>query len=201
MSAVIWAVSLGFMPGGRLVEQQQRRLVAERAGQLQPALVAVRQVLGQLVLAPAQPDEPEQLARRVRRRPPPRAAGAARRCRWSTMFELELEVHADEHVLERGHVLEQPDVLEGAAHPGRHDVVRAGAAQDAQPGQERRVPGRPDGRDHERARPARRATPGWCRTSPSSPARPAPSASADRPRRAAAGRPTGPIRARPGAAA
>ena len=135
-------------PGRRLVEQQQGRLVAQRTGELEAPLVAVRQVLGELVLPATEPDQAQQLAGPL--------GGAlllalltARGDEVVDHVRAELQVHADEHVLERRHVLEQPDVLEGAAHPGRHDVVRAGAAQDAEAGQEDRVPGRADGRDHE----------------------------------------------------
>ena len=42
MRSVIWRVSTGFMPGRRLVEQEQPGVAGERAGDLEPALVAVR---------------------------------------------------------------------------------------------------------------------------------------------------------------
>ena len=41
----------------RLVEQQEHGIVAERAGDLESALVAVRQVLGELGLAATQADQ------------------------------------------------------------------------------------------------------------------------------------------------
>ena len=48
--------------GGRLVEEQQLRLRGQRAGDLQPALVAVRQVARPGIRAIAQADESQQLA-------------------------------------------------------------------------------------------------------------------------------------------
>ena len=44
------------------------------------------------------------------------------------MPPLQAAVHADEHVLERGHLLEQPDVLERAADAALGDRVRRLAA-------------------------------------------------------------------------
>ena len=51
MKSVSWAVSRGVHAGRRLVEQEQARLVGERAGDLEPALVAVRQVAREHVAA------------------------------------------------------------------------------------------------------------------------------------------------------
>ena len=58
-------------------------------------------------------------------------------------------VHADEHVLHGGHVLEETDVLERAADAGRDDVVRAAALEDADPRQEMLVPERPNDREQQ----------------------------------------------------
>ena len=48
-------------PGRRLVQAQQRRLGGQRPGDLQPALVAVGQVAGQLLAAVPDADEVQQL--------------------------------------------------------------------------------------------------------------------------------------------
>ena len=90
--------------GGRLVEQEQRRVRAERAGDLEPALVAVRQVLGELVVAALEADE-----REAARGPGRGTTASSRRSRGvensaSTQLRLEPAVHPDEHVLEGGHV-------------------------------------------------------------------------------------------------
>ena len=98
-------------PRGRLVEQQQGRLAREGARQLEATLVAVGQVLRQLIVPTGQPDQGEPLTSLGRRRFlfPPLAS-----TRQQVIDEVgaQLEVHPHEHVLERRHVLEEPDVLE-----------------------------------------------------------------------------------------
>ena len=47
--------------GGRLVEQEQLRVGGQRPGDLQPPLVAVGQVAGEVLGRAGQPDEVEQL--------------------------------------------------------------------------------------------------------------------------------------------
>ena len=61
--AVIWRFSDGFMPGGRFVEEQQPRLVRQGAGDLEPALVAVRELDRQAVAASLEADEVQQAER------------------------------------------------------------------------------------------------------------------------------------------
>src|SRR5689334_14551845 len=110
-------------PGGRLVEEQQLRLGRERAGDLEPTLVAVGEVLCELVVRSSQPREGEQLARLLlglallapdAGQPEDRAEDAA----------LQAGVHADQHVLERRHLREQADVLERATDAELRDRVR-----------------------------------------------------------------------------
>ena len=50
ISSVSASVSRGFMPGGRLVEEQEPRLGGERPRDLEPPLIAVGEVLGELVV-------------------------------------------------------------------------------------------------------------------------------------------------------
>ena len=85
---------------------------------------------------PRRPTRRRQLARPAPRRPPPRAAArGVRRASRRRMLALSCSVHAHQDVLERGHVLEQADVLEGAADArprpcrsgGRCGRCRAGA--------------------------------------------------------------------------
>ena len=64
-------------PGGRFVEQEQAWLVGQGAGDLQPALVAVRQLHGQAVAATLEPDEVEQPQGLDVAPPSPRGAGPA----------------------------------------------------------------------------------------------------------------------------
>ena len=59
--AIMSGVSRGFMPAVGSSSSRSFGLAAERAGDLEPALVAVRQVLGELAAAAAQADEREQL--------------------------------------------------------------------------------------------------------------------------------------------
>ena len=108
---------------GRLVEQQQLRLGAQRPRQLDHLAHAVRQAGDQrlaVVLQVEQVDHPlDRLARRelggpcLRREQQvrPEAGGAMR-------------VPADQQVLQHGRVLEQLDVLEGAGDAERGDLVR-----------------------------------------------------------------------------
>jgi hypothetical protein len=64
-------------------------------------------------------------------------------------------MHADEHVLERGHVREQPDVLERAAEAGHDHVVGSGAPEDPDPEEDPLIPAGRGAPVHE----ARRAAP------------------------------------------
>ena len=131
----------GVHAGRRLVEQQQLGLAGQRAGQLEAALVAVRQVLGGILLVAArQADQLEQLARPVpgrllldahrrqlqQRRPPAR---------------LHARVAPDHHVGEHGHGAEQPDVLERAADA---ELARSRAASGRPAMALRRTRCRPD---------------------------------------------------------
>ena len=102
-------------PRRRLVEEQELRLGGERAGDLEPALVTVGQRAGAVVVAPRQAAVAEQLpgalvrlgllaldTRRLEDRPED--------------ARLQAGVHSDEDVLDRGHLLEEPDVLERPPH-------------------------------------------------------------------------------------
>ena len=110
--------------GGRLVQAEQLRLGGQRPGDLQPALVAVGQVAGQLV-GPVARCRRSRAARRARSRPslllPPVPRQPEQR---AGTLGLVVRVRADHDVLQRGHLREEPDVLErpGDAHLG--DLVR-----------------------------------------------------------------------------
>ena len=98
-------------PGGRLVEEQELRLRRERARHLEPALVAVREVPRVVVVTPCEAAVVEQLEGALTGLAllPPDAGRADDAAEDPS---LETAVHADEDVLERRHLLEQPDVLE-----------------------------------------------------------------------------------------
>ena len=110
--------------GRRFVEQQQARLVGQGAGDLQPALVAVRQLHRQAVAATLEPHEVEQAERldvgllllvALGRRAHDRAEPG----------RVEVVVLADEDVLDRGHAREQADVLVRPRDAVVGDLVRA----------------------------------------------------------------------------
>ena len=134
--------------GRRLVEEEQERLGAERAGDLEAALVTVWQVLRQLVVATLQPDEGQQL-------PGLDPGGllltpvARGREDGVDPARTELRVHPHENVLHRRHVLEQTDVLEGPAEAVDDHVVRPGALEDPEPDEETLIPRRPGHADEE----------------------------------------------------
>ena len=134
--------------GRRLVEQEQLGLAGEGARDLQPALVAVGQVASRLVLEALEPHEGEPpsglrlgflLLAPVARQPQGGVEGR----------RVEPRVHADHHVLERGHGLKEPDVLERSAQAGDDHVVGAGALEDPQPVEHALVDRRPDDREQE----------------------------------------------------
>ena len=113
-------------PGGRLVQEEELRLGGERAGDLEPALVPVREILRQLLILAAKPDELEQLQgprpgaalfRPHARRPEDRPRHRRR----------EPRVLADQDVVEDRHVLEEPDGLERPGDATSHDRVGAEA--------------------------------------------------------------------------
>src|SRR5439155_14247128 len=135
----------------RLVEQQELRIAAERARELQAALVAVREVSGNDGAAPAQADEAEQLVG-LPLRPDLLLARLARAEERVHDVGPHLDVHADEDVLEGGHVREEADVLERPADPRVDHLVGLGAPEDAAAPEQLDVPARPDDRGEEHRR-------------------------------------------------
>ena len=113
--SVICAVSRGFMPGGRLVEQQQRRVAGRGRGRSRVG--AGRRRAGSWRARRRVPCRPTSASSsRARTRAlPPRARSRRRRQQRIDQFAVSRDVHADEHVLDRRHVLEEPDVLERPA--------------------------------------------------------------------------------------
>ncbi len=113
-------------PGGRLVEQQQARLGGQRAGDLEPLQRAVGHGVGIGADIARQPDETHQFCCPVGHR-----GIAARDARQPQHGRQEavvaMAVHADHDVLQRRHVEEDLQVLEGARHAeSGHAVRRAG---------------------------------------------------------------------------
>ncbi len=121
----------------------------EGPGDLEAALVAVGQVSGQLVVTPAEAHVAE---------PVPRPlvgfglfAPLARQAEHCVeRAGAEARVHADEDVLDGGHVAEQADVLERAPDAEGHDVAGPGAPEDAHPIEQPYVPAGPDDGREER---------------------------------------------------
>ena len=105
--------------GGRLVEAQQFGLGRQSPGDLQASLVAVGEILGLLLPPVGDPDELQQRSGLLNGRTllPPVPRGAQQRARHRGAMP---RIGADDHILQRGHLAPQPDVLEGArdAQPG-----------------------------------------------------------------------------------
>ncbi len=105
--------------GRRLVEEQQRRLRGQRPGDLQPSLRPVGQVLGQLAGV-----APEAHVLQQRQAPVAHvlllARGSRRAQHDPEHAALRAAVPAHHDVLQRRHLVEEADVLEGArdAQPG-----------------------------------------------------------------------------------
>jgi hypothetical protein len=115
-------------PGGRLVEEQERWPGGERSRQLEPPPVTVRQVARDDVCAALQPDPIEEADRaRGQLGLGPVEAGIARED--VPEPQRDARVHADQHVFDRGHVGEEPDVLERPADAQRGDLIGAQAEE------------------------------------------------------------------------
>ena len=113
-------------PRRRLVEQQQARPARQRPGDLEPALLDQRELVGRPRRAcRAEPDQVQQRRRRARivsRSPAessPRQAGAMAARKPPDVRQW----RADHHVLDDGHLAEEPDVLEGPRDAARGDAV------------------------------------------------------------------------------
>ena len=110
-------------PGGGLVQEQELGLGGERTGDLEPPLVAVREVACVVVVTAGEPAVVEELRRALVRlallAPDPRRAQDA-----PDDPALQAAVHADEDVLERRHLLEEADVLERPADAALRGGVR-----------------------------------------------------------------------------
>ncbi len=115
-------------PRGWLVEEEQLGLAGQGARDLEPALVAIGEILGGHRALAAQPDIVEELAGP--------GAGLALLAvdRGETQHRAERRrlqpgVHADEDIVQRRHVGEEPDILKGAGDPARGHLIRAQPAR------------------------------------------------------------------------
>ena len=114
---------LGVHSGGRLVEKQELRIRRQCARHLEAPLIAVRERPRVLLVAAWKPAVDEELASAITglrllaldpRRPQDRPDDAAPKA----------TVHAHEHVLDRRHLGEEPDVLERPPDAELDDGVR-----------------------------------------------------------------------------
>ena len=137
----------GVHAGRGLVEREELRIGGERPGDLEPALVAVGQVPREVVGALGDADVLEQLEGALFDRPllATRAGVAQHRAEHAGAGA---HVPADHHVLERGEVAEQADVLERPGDAARGDVVRLQAAERLPGERERAAVGRVDAGQH-----------------------------------------------------
>ena len=116
--------------GGGLVEAEQRRIGAHRAGDLEPTLRAVRQLAGGIVGAVDQADLVEPVLGALDRGA--LGGAVARRAEQAEHGEAARQhqrvVVRDHQVFEHRHALEETDVLEGARHLGAPGDFVAGHA-------------------------------------------------------------------------
>ena len=106
---------------GRLVKQQQHRFDAERAGDLDDALLSQRERASELVDLVAEPDTLD-LPRGFREQPC--LVGAVEPQHAGDGAGLPTQMRADRHVFQHGHVGYQLDVLEGARNAEADDLLR-----------------------------------------------------------------------------
>jgi len=112
----------GAQAGGGLVEDQQRRVRGERAGDLEQALVAERQIAGELEGAVGEADPlelPHRLGARPRLLAAVEAEGAGEEARGRP------RVGPEQNGLEQRHVRPQLHMLEGARDAGARDPALA----------------------------------------------------------------------------
>ena len=122
-------------PGGRLVEQQELRVGGQRAGDLEPALVAVGEVLGQFVVLAGEPDEREQLAAfaasRSSRGAPSRARERVPPCRVMPTRTFSSTVMAwNRRMFWNVRAMPTGAMTSGVRRARRHDDERPGGADD-----------------------------------------------------------------------
>ncbi len=121
-SSVARACLLGVHAGRGLVQEQQARFARHGAGDFELALFAVGEVAGEVVGLVVEADELQQFHGAF-------AGGGFCLAEAGAWPEGRPEaflgpgVAADEHVLQDGHVGEEPDVLEGAGDAGAGDEV------------------------------------------------------------------------------
>src|SRR5512133_1154085 len=114
---------LGVHARCRLIQQQQLGIGTESTSNLESSLVAVRQVARQMIGSVAEPDEVEQLLGTfcgrllITAELRPADDRGKRSCGGTA-------IAPNHHVLERGNVAKQPDVLEGPRHARDHDLAR-----------------------------------------------------------------------------
>src|SRR5215207_3277050 len=115
---------------GRLIQQKHLGIGTERAGNLKSPLIAVGQVPRQVIGRVAEPDEVEQLLGTCcgRRLIAAKLRSADDRGQWSGSGPA---IATNHHILERGHVAKQPDVLERSRHPCNSNLARLGWQQRA----------------------------------------------------------------------
>ncbi len=113
----------GVHAGRRLVQRQELGLRGERTRDLEPALVAVREMLRERVGALRDADVVEQLVGALLDR---LFLGAGLRVAEDRAEHVRVRAHVatDHHVLERGQVREQADVLERPRDAALGDLVR-----------------------------------------------------------------------------
>ena len=114
---------LGVHAGGRLVEEQQLGLGGQRPGDLQPSLRSIGQALGEFVATPSQAHVLQQREALVAHGLL-LLDGATRAGHHAEQAALRAAVLSHHHVLERRHLVEQADVLEGAGDAELGDLRR-----------------------------------------------------------------------------
>ena len=117
------SISGGVIPAAGSSSRSRRGPLGQRAGDLEPALLDQRELVGGHVALAGEPDQLQQVVGAADRLALPAATAARRLGDRREEAARGPAVRADHHVLDDGHLAEEPDVLERPRHAaGGHAI-------------------------------------------------------------------------------